>query len=81
MFWNISNAQKTITIRGSIPQAKNKEILIKGFTMTGDSLLTKTKVNSIVNFSIAYFDSYIRSSIIRDQRREKCYCYSISGVI
>ncbi len=64
LFWNVSNAQNDFAIKGIIPQAKNKELLLKGFTMMGDSLLNKTFADDNGNFTITYPDSYVGAAVL-----------------
>ena len=64
LIWNVSNAQKEFAIKGMIPEAKNKEVLLKGYTMMGDSLLNKVFADDNGNFAIAYPASFVGAAVL-----------------
>lgn len=64
VFINYSNAQKHFIIKGYIPQAKDKEIFIKGFTILGDSLISKSTIDSMGSFKINYPKSYRGAALL-----------------
>jgi thiol-disulfide isomerase/thioredoxin len=64
LIWNLSNAQKQFSIKGNFPQAINKEIQIKGFTMNSDTLLVKGVTDNLGNFSIEYPSSYTGAALL-----------------
>jgi thiol-disulfide isomerase/thioredoxin len=68
---NVSYAQKRSFIKGIFPQAINKEIIVKGYTMAGDSLLAKGVTDATGTFSIAYPTSYVGAATleIKDTKR------------
>lgn len=61
---NFSIAQKRYTLNGNFPQASNKEIVLKAFTMLGDSLLSKTTADAKGKFSINYPERYRGASLL-----------------
>jgi len=63
-FGSVLHAQKQLSIKGSFPQASNKEILIKGFTMAGDSVIAKTTADIAGNFSVKYPSSYVGAALV-----------------
>ena len=73
-FCNVCLAQTYYTLQGSFPQAANKEILLNGFTIQGDSLLTKTKTDSKGNFTLlSYPSNYVGAALleIKDSKIKK----------
>lgn len=52
-------------IKGSIPQAKNSEIILKGYDGLIDKELTKTIADSLGNFSIIYPKEYNGAAVIQ----------------
>ena len=61
---NFSIAQKRYILNGNFPQAPNKEIVLKAFTMLGDSLLSKTTADAMGKFSINYPERYRGASLL-----------------
>ena len=61
---NIIHSQTQFTIKGNFPQASNKDIFIKGFTMSGDTLLAKTTADFSGNFIISYPSSYRGAALV-----------------
>jgi thiol-disulfide isomerase/thioredoxin len=61
---NLIHSQTQFTIKGNFPQASNKDIFIKGFTMTGDTLLAKTTANFSGNFIVNYPSSYSGAALV-----------------
>jgi thiol-disulfide isomerase/thioredoxin len=64
LFWHFTNAQKQFTVKGNFPEVLHKEILLKGYTMAGDSLLATTTTDYKGSFSIAYPSSYIGAALV-----------------
>lgn len=63
-FCNVSFAQTHYALQGIFPQAANKEILLKRFTIKGDSLLTKTKTDAQGKFILSYPASYLGAALL-----------------
>lgn len=61
---HFSNAQTTYTIKGFFPQASNKELVLKAFTMLGDSLLSKTTADAFGKFEINYPVKYRGAALL-----------------
>lgn len=61
---HFSIAQTTYTIKGIIPQASKKDLLLKAFTMLGDSLLSKTTVDDFGKFEINYPFNYKGAALL-----------------
>jgi len=57
-------AQQSFTVKGIFPQALQKEVLLKGFTILGDSLLSKTISNAKGEFKLSYPASYFGAAIL-----------------
>ena len=55
------------TIQGTFPQAKNVEIVVKGFEGFAEKELTKTTTDSLGNFSIAYPKTYKGAALLQIQ--------------
>lgn len=66
LFFNfiIGNTQ---TIQGTFPQAKNTEIVLKGFEGFDEKELTKTTTDSLGNFTIAYPKTYKGAALLQIQ--------------
>lgn len=64
LFWNLTNAQKQFNISGTFLQASNTDILLKGFSLAGDTLLFSTKTDVNGHFSIAYPASYKGAAVV-----------------
>lgn len=63
LFTAITFAQNH-TIKGTMLQATNKEIALKGFTFKGDTLLATTKTNDKGIFEIKYPSKYIGAAVL-----------------
>jgi thiol-disulfide isomerase/thioredoxin len=55
------------TIQGTFPQAKNTEIVLKGFEGFDEKELTKTTIDSLGNFSLAYPKAYKGAALLQIQ--------------
>ena len=55
------------TIQGTFPQAKNTEIVIKGFRDFDEKELTKTTTDSLGNFSLSYPKTYKGAAFLQIQ--------------
>lgn len=64
LFCNVSIAQTHYTLQGSFPQAANKEILLRGFTILGDSFRTKTKTDDQGKFILSYPSNYVGAALL-----------------
>lgn len=64
LFWNLMGAQEQFVLKGLFLQAANKEIMLKGSTITGDSLLVQGKINKKGYFVLKYPAQYIGAAII-----------------
>ena len=62
--FKIGNAQ---TIQGTFPQAKNTEIVVKGFEGFIEKELTKTTTDSMGNFTLAYPKTYQGAALLQIQ--------------
>jgi thiol-disulfide isomerase/thioredoxin len=62
--WNCMGAQEQFVLKGTFPQAANKEILLKGFTLKGDSLLVQGKINKKGGFVLKYPAQYIGAAVL-----------------
>lgn len=61
---NITIAQKKYSLKGKFPQASNKEILLKGYTATSDTLLVKTSTDNEGNFSMEYPATFVGGALL-----------------
>lgn len=61
---NISVAQTQFVLHGCFPQAQNKEIQLRGFTMKIDTLFSKTNTDKEGNFSLSYPAIYVGTASI-----------------
>jgi thiol-disulfide isomerase/thioredoxin len=61
---HFSNAQTTYTLKGNFPQASKKELVLKAFTMLGDSLLSKTTADDFGKFEINYPIKYRGAALL-----------------
>jgi len=61
---HFSNAQNICSLKGNFPQASNKEIILKAFTMLGDSLLSKTTADTMGKFEINYPTKYRGAALL-----------------
>lgn len=59
-----SVAQKNFTIRAAIPQAANKEIILKGYGFTDMPGLFKVKADAGGNFVLSYPQDYIGAALL-----------------
>lgn len=60
-----SSAQTQYGVKGIFPQAVNTEIILKGFTMTGDTLLSKTNTDAKGKFEgLSYPASYVGAALL-----------------
>lgn len=64
LFCNVSIAQTHYTLQGSFPQAANKEILLRGFTILGDSFRAKTKTDDQGKFILSYPSNYVGAALL-----------------
>lgn len=64
LFCNVGIAQKQFSIQGSFPQVPKKEILLKGFSIQGDSLLTKTTTDAQGKFNLQYPGRYVGAALL-----------------
>jgi thiol-disulfide isomerase/thioredoxin len=61
---HFSIAQTTCTLKGNFPQASKKELVLKAFTMLGDSLLSKTTADDFGKFEINYPSKYRGAALL-----------------
>lgn len=64
LFYNVGIAQTKFAIKGNFPQAANTIIFLKGYTMTGDTLLTKSDTNTKGDFTLNYPENYIGAALL-----------------
>lgn len=71
-FKNIANAQNSYSIRAKVPKFSNSEILLKGYTFQGDTLLSFAKANNEGEFVLHYPSSYVGlASIVYGENNKK----------
>ncbi len=63
----ISQCLTAQTIKGTFPQAKNVEIVVKGFEGFTEKELTKTTTDSLGNFTLAYPKIYQGAALLQIQ--------------
>ena len=59
----ITQCLKAQTIKGIFPQAKNTEIVVKGFAGIDEIELSKTTTDSLGNFTLSYPTAYHGASL------------------
>jgi thiol-disulfide isomerase/thioredoxin len=64
LFCTLSDAQTSFTIEGNFPQAKGKEIILKGFYTSKDSFISNTKANDEGKFTITYPENYLGAALL-----------------
>lgn len=64
LIYNVSTAQKQFVITGNFPQAPNAVVELKGYTMAGDMLLTKSNTDAKGQFSLKYTEDYVGAALL-----------------
>lgn len=64
LFYKVSFAQTQFSIKGNFPQAKNAIVVLKGYTMTGDMLLSKSSTDAKGQFSLDYPETYVGAALL-----------------